>query len=384
MKRIIAIVLLVCLLFCGCDIPINTPTDPAGKPIKKPASSMTDPTQTPAESVAPDKVTVYLLDKTVLYDSGYTQYHYDENYNIIQYEVFTIEDDLMYTGYYENKDANGMPGKHRTDWDSGSSEVWNLTWSEDGKLMEEQYDGAYTGYQFEYDQAGKLVEKREYYQGELFATVWYEYDGEVLQRIHCTDTEGKQCYVCLAENGHIVEKIYYEWYPGTAYEYKYDNYGNLDQSILHDGEYTSPSEVYSYKAVEVDSDRAEYLLAQQRYLLSSDLEYTWPNKPVQTVDQPETTEVTVEQLREQLKAENKSFAVAYLGYMTYDYETMWDFIDSLGDEVLQKLPFLNQIPETNMIANASQGEVYCFIPTDSEAVVEIYNYKMYLSFLYVR
>lgn len=34
---------------------------------------------------------------------------------------------------------------------------------------------------------------------------------------------------------------------------------------------------------------------------------------------------------------------------------------------------MNQIPETNIITNASQGEVYCFIPTDPEAVIEIFK-----------
>ena len=95
-------------------------------------------------------------------------------------------------------------------------------------------------------------------------------------------------------------------------------------------------------------------------------------------NQPETTEpsqpeqgLTVGQLRQQMSAENKTFAVAYLGYMTYDYETVWEFIDILGEPVLQELPFLNQIPETNIITNASQGEVYCFIPADPEAFVMV-------------
>jgi hypothetical protein len=97
--------------------------------------------------------------------------------------------------------------------------------------------------------------------------------------------------------------------------------------------------------------------------------------PMQTegneTNQPETTEpsqpeqgLTVEQLRQQMSAENKTFAVAYLGYMTYDYETVWEFIDILGEPVLQELPFLNQIPETNIIINASQksrlaGRFFC-------------------------
>jgi hypothetical protein len=34
----------------------------------------TEPAQT-----APEKVTIYLLEKSVIYDSGFTSYHYDEN-----------------------------------------------------------------------------------------------------------------------------------------------------------------------------------------------------------------------------------------------------------------------------------------------------------------
>lgn len=96
-------------------------------------------------------------------------------------------------------------------------------------------------------------------------------------------------------------------------------------------------------------------------------ENTEPTQPLQT------DALVVEQLRQQMKTEDKSFAVAYLGYMSYDYETVWDFIDSLDDAILQKLPFLQQIPETNIIATASKGEVYCFIPTDPEAVIEIFT-----------
>ena len=54
MKRILSLVLLACLLFCGCETATNAPTEP-----------ITDPAQ------KTEKVTVYLLEKSVLYDSGY-------------------------------------------------------------------------------------------------------------------------------------------------------------------------------------------------------------------------------------------------------------------------------------------------------------------------
>jgi hypothetical protein len=86
--------------------------------------------------------------------------------------------------------------------------------------------------------------------------------------------------------------------------------------------------------------------------------------PPETTGSGQTDVPVVEQLRQQMSAENKTFAVAYLGYMTYDYETVWEFIDILGEPVLQELPFLNQIPETNIIINASQksrlaGRFFC-------------------------
>ena len=96
-------------------------------------------------------------------------------------------------------------------------------------------------------------------------------------------------------------------------------------------------------------------------------ETTEPSQPEQA------GALMVEQLRKLMAAEDKSFAVAYLGYLSYDYDTLWDFIDGLGSEALEKLPFLQQIPETNMITTAAIGEVYCFIPTDPEAVVEIFT-----------
>ena len=90
------------------------------------------------------------------------------------------------------------------------------------------------------------------------------------------------------------------------------------------------------------------------------------------VTEPVTSDaLTVEKVRQQLVKENKSFAVAYLGYLTYDFDTVWDFIDSLGEDVLKQMPYLSQIPETNMICNAVQGEVYCLILANPDEVIKI-------------
>ena len=101
-------------------------------------------------------------------------------------------------------------------------------------------------------------------------------------------------------------------------------------------------------------------------------ETTQPTQPEAT--KPEQTDaVTLEALREQMAGEEKLFAVAYLGYMTMDHETVYDFLDAECAASLEQLPFLTQIPETNIITNASQGEVYCILLADSQSVMQVYS-----------
>ena len=102
---------------------------------------------------------------------------------------------------------------------------------------------------------------------------------------------------------------------------------------------------------------------------------TLPNQTSTTSSsQPDRADdLAVEQLRKQLKTEDKPFAVAYLGYMSSDCATVGDYIDNLDDAILQKLPFLPYISEANTIATALKGEVYCVIPTDPKAVVEVFT-----------
>ena len=241
--------------------PTETPTEPATEAATEPA---TEPTQTQKE-----KVTVYLLEKTVTYDNGSTEYYYDEDYNIASYKVFTIENEIMYTAYFEEQNANGMACVLRTEWPDGiGNEPRNLTYFEDGKLKEEQIAGSnYTGYQYEYDQKGDMTEKREYYDGILESIVYYSYDGETLSAVYCEDKEGNKVFECRIENGLVTEKVFFDTGSEYGYSYEYDENNNLVKTTFsYDGE-IYPSEQYYYKAVEVDADRAWYLLAQQNYLL---------------------------------------------------------------------------------------------------------------------
>jgi len=65
----------------------------------------------------------------------------------------------------------------------------------------------------------------------------------------------------------VVEVVQYADNDSYSYLYEYDENGNLvSDSFVIDGE-TMPGTSYSYKAVEVDAHRAEYLTEQQNYLL---------------------------------------------------------------------------------------------------------------------
>lgn len=278
MKRIMSVFLVLCLLLCGCQAQAPESTEPATAaptqaptetpdtgvsepPIEETTVAATEPATEPVASA--DKVMVYLVERTDYYDSGYVTYNYDEDYNIVSYDVFTIENDLMYSTVFSEHDAHGMPCKYTQYEDN-----WTIVWFEDGKIKEEQIEDNYSGYQYAYDQKGDLIEKRGYYEGILQDTVCYEYNGEELFRVYCVDPEGNHTYDCRVENGVIIEKVYYDPAASYSYFYEYDENGNwIAESFLYDGELT-PSSVHSYVAVEVDADRATYLLEQQKYIVS--------------------------------------------------------------------------------------------------------------------
>lgn len=275
MKRILLAILAVCLLLCGCTMkaPQESAPEQTQAPTQAPTEITTEPpveeTTVPATESATnpaepqEKVTLYLVERTDYYDSGYVAYSYDENYNIVSYDVYTIENDLMYSTVFTEHNAYGMPCKF-----TQYEESWTLTWFEDGKIKEAQEGSGFSGYQYEYDLKGDMTEKRGYYEGILQDTVYYEYNGEELSRVYCVDSTGEQTYECKIENGVIVEKVFSEAAGDIVYYYEYDENGYLiEENSLLEGE-IMPVQIHTYKAVEVDADRAMYLLAQQKYLLS--------------------------------------------------------------------------------------------------------------------
>lgn len=276
MKRLIALAALICLLLCGCGSTGATPPDTAPQTPSTDSGTENTPS-TPAapdgntESVPskPEKVTVYLLTEMTVFDSGSTKYNYDENHNIDSYQVFTIENTPMYNVFFEQKDADGMACVVRTQWPEGiGNGAASLTYLAGGKLEEEQTDGSsYSGYQYAYDGQGNLTEKREYYDGILQSTVYYEYDGELLTAAYCTDNADNKVFECRIENGLVTEKVFFDPDVAYGYRYKYDENRNLTETEFYFNGETTPGDQYFYTAVEVDAERAPYLQEQQKYLI---------------------------------------------------------------------------------------------------------------------
>lgn len=274
MKRLIAITLFICLLLCGCQAANPTPTESAAESdlvtSKAPAVESTEVTTediTESTSVQPKKVTVYLLEKAVFFDSGYTEYYYDKNNNIDTYKTFSIENELMTTVNFVEKDKNGMACML---WED-EGDVLIRTYLDGGKLKEEQRNSnetPYTGYQYEYDKNGNVINKREYYDGILQSTVIYEYKSSKLYRVYCEDPQENRIFDCRVENGVIIEKVCYSSDSSYSYRYEYDSNGNLTkETFIIDGE-AVPGTTYQYKSVKVDANRAQYLQKQQQYLFS--------------------------------------------------------------------------------------------------------------------
>ncbi len=279
MRRILPFILLVCLFLVGCqDSAHNNTSSPfQNTDSTTTASENTTGVTTPATTTTGDAsaeesatVAVYLLDEVSLSDSGYTRYYYAENGNIDYYEVMTIENDLRFSCHFEEPDANGMPCKVRLQWDEETGSSTTIRYHADGKIQEEQEDGSnYTGYQYSYNSAGDLSEKREYYDGMLQSMVRCEYEDDVLSGVFCENADGDAVYECVVKNGRIAERINYEYEDyHTRAVFEYDAQGNLTKiTYLADGE-PEAVELYSYKLIETDANRAQYLRQQQAYLLS--------------------------------------------------------------------------------------------------------------------
>ena len=269
MIRCLILCLLVsCLLFSGCQILFNGEIV-ANQPEQKPAEDNTEPTTEPVtEPTEPEKVTVYLVESTAFFDSGSVEYVYDADFNILSYQVLTLDKDVMYSAAFDERDANGMPRSFKTQWPEGyGNEEWTLSWFQDGKIQEAQMNGNFNGYQYAYDEKGDVTEKRSYYQGILEGVTRYEYDGEELIRVYHEDPQGEHVFDCRVENGIIIEKSFSQSAGGYAYFYEYDANGNLvKETGLVEGE-TVPIQSHTYKAVEVEPERVPFLLAQQKYLL---------------------------------------------------------------------------------------------------------------------
>ena len=278
MKKVFALLLAValCLPLCGCDFSFATGGEAettSGKSwVTMPAVMQTEPTEpletepSPTEPAPtePELVTVYLLESAQIYDSGRMEYIYDEEDNIISIKVYTIENDLMFTTYFEECDLDGIPGSYRVAWEMGGGDSYKITYTDYAKITDIEYVGGnFTGNQFEYDQQRRVTEQRSYYEGILEEAAYFEYDGDKLVNSYCTDVNGNLVYECRVENGLIKEYIYSEDQGSSRRLCEYDEAGNLlSDSYIYDGE-TVPGTFYKYRAVQVDARRAIYLVGQQ-------------------------------------------------------------------------------------------------------------------------
>lgn len=283
MKRILAMALVSCLLLCGCccqtaqipdapvtteDVTMHTAAVVATEPVTEMPTEA--PTEAPTEPPQQELAGVYLLDEVHMVDNGPTKYTYDSEHNLVSYKSYTIENNLRYTAYFEQRDVNGMAGQLREVWGDNYEQNRILVWDENGMLYEEQYEPGFSGYQYDYDEDGRLIAKREYYEGLLVSTVYYSYTNDYLTDVYCEDVEGAILFDCLVENGRIIEKRYYDEDGDYdySYTYKYDANGLLTATYLvEDGE-SMLCETYTYRGVAVEYSRVKYLESQQKYLLA--------------------------------------------------------------------------------------------------------------------
>ena len=214
-------------------------------------------------------VTVYLLQEAFLFDNGPMSFYYDEHYNVAGYNFNDMEGQTIFTGHFAQPDANGMPSRYGTVWYDGSAgEDRILEWDRDGKLLEDRAGDAFTGTQYDYDEQGRLLERRDYYEGMLDSAVYYEYDGDTLSACWSEDSLCNKKFDCRVVGGRIVEQTFYDYSTPYGYIYEYDENGNLVRStFVFDGE-GLPGTQYTYIQVQVSPERAQYLREQQKYLMT--------------------------------------------------------------------------------------------------------------------
>lgn len=143
---------------------------------------------------------------------------------------------------------------------------------------------------------------------------------------------------------------------------------------------TEPSAATSAQKPKPDGGKDKETTATENTTAAA--ENTEATSPTDETEPPQTQPVTepeialtVDVLRRQLEDQGKRFAVAYLGYMTYTDETVWDFLDNRNYDALAALPCLGEVPDTNICCTAPYGEVYCILPVDPEAQVTVYGWE---------
>ena len=297
MKHTLLLIVLTCLIFVGCSNTVDNissnnsdesiensiPSENSQDATSQTESSLAESsvnessngTVSDEESSAADSsaiedttVTVYLLKKANMFDSGYVQYGYDDYGNLDYYSMYNMDRELISSSFFDDKNDNGMACKIRTEYISGDIENIILEYNEDGRIKEKKYTYAeYCGFQYEYDDKGNLTEIREYYDGILENMICYEYDNKTLKSVHCEDANGETVFDCVIENGRIIKEIHDSDSDEYSFNYKYDQNGNLIESTFEmDGEVT-PSYTYEYETIEVDSESAMYIMQQQYFIL---------------------------------------------------------------------------------------------------------------------
>lgn len=85
-------------------------------------------------------------------------------------------------------------------------------------------------------------------------------------------------------------------------------------------------------------------------------------------------EQALEDLREEMDGTEQAFAAAYLGTVDYDEDPI-EKLEHYAPALCEDMPFLTQIPKKRIVG-VEQGEMYCIVPADPEASVQVYGWRI--------
>ena len=270
MKRLFALILalVMCLPFCGCSKEESKTTEQKeAKTVEEGVKSTVD--EVKKTEVPKEKVCVLVKSESIN-ASGRVIMENDYEYNDDGELVTSSEAHYTYEYEFDKNDAltearrleGGKVNEVYTFNDKGYITKITHFYTDNGKMG--------WWHEYEYDETGKVITYIDYWgSGELDDKRLYTYreDG-TCEKITCYEAEDTLLYItdCDEKGMPKFTQYYNAKAPSYTYEYKYDIYGNLTETVQYFGFSTREQSRYryTYAVIEVTALQKMIIEAKNR------------------------------------------------------------------------------------------------------------------------